>query len=364
MTQPLRALRLLAPAVVAGACTPAASAPGDPLTPARVVVAAEPSATSPQPPLPPPLQPEVACKLTSRAWPHTARLRAEQQGTPLVTIGSGPSLEAALHTGEPVAAKVRLAKQGVHIFGWFAHDELPLHLVEAKVLAGVVSPASHASLRWGTSEAGRLQVGYAFEDAIAPGEVVWSALDCGEVGLDYATYDHLAVLPDGDPIDEAMVTAATAVPVAPTPGGSAEVSLELAEDLEVDVLEREGDQTRILLELADGHLFGWVHQRFLAPVPQNSIGSAFGVGGLGLRGVGKSAELFECPSELPLHAEKSGEAIAVGSLDPGVLFGIAERGKAFTTVELREVRWVQPLPGVRLTVPSDALDGCGKARRW
>jgi hypothetical protein len=51
-------------------------------------------------------------------------------------------------------------------------------------------------------------------------------------------------------------------------------------------------------------------------------------------------------------------------LDPGVHFGIADRSKAFTSVELQGSLWVQPLPGVRLTVPTRALDGCSRARRW
>ena len=364
MARRIGLLSLASLSLATGACKSSTASRSEVLTPAQVVVVADPSQTNA--PLPPPLppKPEIACELTCPSWPHSAHLRAEQQGPALVRIGAGPSLEAILHSGEPVAARVRISKQGVHLFGWFAHDELPLHLVEAKVLAGIVAPASHTSLRWGKGEPGRIQVGYAFEDRVAPDAVVWSPLACSEVGLDYTKYDHLTVLPDIDPVDQAMLTAATHVAVAPTPTDEARVSLELAEALEVDVLERRGDRARILLELTDGHLFGWVEGRHLSPVPPNSIGSAFAIGGLGLRGVGQPAPLFECSRELPLNVEQSGETIPIGTLDPGVVFGIVRRAKTSTIIELRALKWLDPLPGVRFTVPTDTLAHCSKARSW
>ena len=329
-----------------------------PLSPARVVVAVQAEAPAERVAEEPALAPDVACVLHAEIWPHSGQLRGQPEGPPLLFVKDGPRIEATLSSGRPVAARVALSKSGVHLTGWIEHKQLPLHAARGVTLDGIVVPTRDANLLWGPSSPDAVEVGYAFEPSIAPDAVVWSTLDCRSIGLDVADYDARVFVPLDDPIERAMLRAEGPVALSSEVAGEPKVSLDPDKQLEVEVFERRAGRARILLSLGDAYAFGWVMDQHLAPPPSGGIGSAYGIGGLGLLGSSVHSDLLECDREVPLHARLAGESTPIGRADAGVILEVRERHPLYVVIAFWDASWLETVPGVVLTIPADALDAC------
>src|SRR5690606_10390689 len=140
-------------------------------------------------------------------------------------------------------------------------------------------------------------------------------------------------------------------------------SLELPRGVLADELERSAGFIKIRVDTADELLLGWVPE---SAVTEALVGPGGGGSGSGMgfahRGTPSHVQYTACPRQLTLFAAREGRVGEVGLVRPETRFELVEsieRGAhaGFSVVEFWQ-RWIFPMQGVRLLVPSDDLGGC------
>jgi hypothetical protein len=199
-----------------------------------------------------------------------------------------------------------------------------------------------------------------------------TTLTCADIGIARAEFDPHATLPK--PLAGAFVMPDRFVPLAMTPGG-APVAKIAGASAEIEVLERRGAHARVVVELGDRMVVGWIAAADVRAKLKASSQEELKIQMLGAlgSGLGASAELRGgatradqvggckprwCASEVRLVAEVGGSRWVIGSLASEASFCALGTDDAFTRVQ--PPASLRLSPDAKLLVPTSDLAPCSQ----
>jgi len=308
---------------------------------------------------PPPASPaDVACTLAG-PWeygqPDVLRLR--DGGPAFATFVDPETAKLALRGA---TAHVELASKSLRVRGHVERAAVRLHPARAFVLGDALVPGPAAVLR--PVEAKRDVVVELAPPRYMTARTVRGARACGDLALAERTFDPRAAI-SGDRETTDALAPDVAIPLAARAGGAPVGELRFTEAAPADVLERDGDRARVVLDPwgdpeADTFVVGWVPASALVAGPQGySISDGRGGGRGGVRGRPRGTRHVACTHEVAFTVEQGGVRETVGAILPGAVISLLdEREVALDRIGL------QLADGVRAFVDAAAVRDCAPAQ--
>lgn len=344
--------------------------------PATVVVEAVPavpppsavSSADPAPlaPAPPAIETpgQQGCFLSGTA-PAPIRFRADAR--PFVSL-SGASATFDLTTAGPGAgAVVRAVVRGFTVQGLAAANDLPIGPARAFAIGGFVVPGPEARLTWKATAPGSITLGYTPDESIEvlpEARPVGATLPCDAIALEPSGFEARGAAPHGAKEHEALLAAGKRALFARTPEGPPVVKLKVGDsDMVVTVVETRGRRALVRVDLPTSVLFGWLAASDLRPMPKDFVSESFGVGCLGLSGIGPTPTVqkkVQCDDMVALVAEVAGERRTVGSVAAGAMIALLPHQGDLVPVALPMGLTAEE--GATVGVLASHVAGCAQAR--
>lgn len=348
-------------------------APGTARAPASAAPAQQPAQGAPpvNEDLPPRIQGPTSpvCRLTTERtiWPTSLRRRP----------GAAVALDVDAHVAATVSIPRGTVRDGAFtelrgpsgtVSGWQNGEDVTLHPTASLVFGDFMIPQSHTALQWKRADTrndeGTLVLTFEHDEHVrVPGAVEREAR-CDDVQLTPGTFEARAPL---GAVRYWGELASTTVPVTRSPGGPVVAELRLGPELPsfVSVHEVQGAMVRVVYYSYGELVFGWVSQAMVTRLPDEP-GVGFGRGGgFGRSGRGGGHWVDRiCDHALPLILWSEGEElVTIGELDAGTAFRSPlhapdDEVPPWTTIQLKDSRWVQAVGDSALQIPSHHLQRC------
>jgi hypothetical protein len=342
--------------VVAACSTPPAPVTGHATTHGKRELAGYPSVVEPA-------EAAVACALDGEwAYGQPDELRFRDGGPVFATVISAKTAHLEL---AGASAFVELDAKALRLWGYVDRGALTLHAARAFLLADYLIPGPYAALRSIDAKPRAISVELVLPKYVKPITAARGVQACSDLSLAEVTFTPRAAVGDDRETDDALA-AGVAIPLSTKAGGQPVAELRFDHEAPVDVLERQGNVARVVLDTysapeADTYVVGWVPQAMLRPGPSGyGIDGSRGGGRGGLRGRPRGNHHVRCTHPVPLVVELAGERHLVGEIAPGVV--ISELGETADTVEVALDRvGLALVPGARSLVKREALHDCEAA---
>lgn len=261
--------------------------------------------------------------------------------------------------GPSGGARLRVDRDGFSVRGSVRGEDVRLGVREARAI-GIVIPKPSAHLRWLESRAGGIRVGLELLGALrlAPGqELAWDD-PCERLSLSRANFEPRDAV--GVPLtSKAYLDSTQRIRMSTEESGMESLELEATRgDLRVELAERSAARTRILVELDNALLFGWVDRRLLRQTPRGQgLGYGTGSGQLGTRHTRSWRRVCTADTELLAVSSDATHRIGVVRASTELVLHYSTVPEAFES--LRNVpRWLRPRPGFTFAVRKADVASC------
>jgi hypothetical protein len=302
----------------------------------------------------------VACRVASTSLRFGRVDVAMAPGAPpFATLTSTTSMTAHLPEGGFTAFPVEADLTGLFVRAVASAEDVAFHTTRVSVFGGVVMPKGHTRLRavGATSDGVRLRIDLPAEVRVGDEESVASGLPCSILSLDTGDFDPFETY-FGAPVDGGLLRGAT-IAISSTSEGAPTATLTPGPKTprQVSILARDKKRVKITWELDDIIAFGWVDARDLSPLGR--VPESFGMGGLGLSGVGPGCceRALRCPGEVPVGVTQGGLEEVVAIASPGAAIRVLEEQRERLVVSLDDVR-IDLAEGATMFVTKDAVADC------
>lgn len=304
--------------------------------------AAQAASAEPEAALPPAIElpAGTACVIEGPWQPRgeATLLRLRDRGPVFAEVGGGVDARLHLPPGRPSGAAIEVDAGGVSLRGRVDAEAIPIRPARPIAFQGFAVPLGATLLELGEAAEGKVTVTWPGAEGIKPLHApVSERLRCDDVTVGELEIDAVVAAGVLDGEREARLRLGRAIPLSATPGGPPAAELLPAddEDADVTVVGISGGRSRVLWWREDALIVGWVPSAELRPKPSAGglLGEAFGVGGLGLRGIGEG-EARVCAADVPLLAQAGGERATVGAVRAGTAIEVLDRGAPYARVSV------------------------------
>lgn len=355
-----------------------------PSAPAPASASASAASVPRLPPLPPAVD-EVTGAVCSYRSSGESSVRAELflpgKEKPFATVWA-PTVAVALPPSEQARPVVEATSAHLKIRAQTRVEAMSFYAQTLLVMGGVMVPSGHETLRVSRVGSGDLTVRWtpSFSGVTLTPTQQERSVACGDLGLESSKLDSRDAVPDiskarpvalkggqtfalrasekGDPVVEIRT------PKKPSPAknkGPRAIAVDSVFTPQTWVVKTSGAQSLLVLLSSGNGLFGWVPSAALEPPANTSLGSLFGMAGLGsLMGAAEPAPRENrvlCEAEIPLLGEQEGTRVTLGSLRSKVCMNLREQGADFSRVAVYNLD-LKTTESSRLLVPTAALAGC------
>jgi len=280
-----------------------------------------------------------ACSVRGRSWraPAPLPLRTSPRGVAFADAWAGQA-DIAFGEGPLTSALLRVEAAWVALVGWVDGPGVRLWPARPLLVAGFASPKPRAALVPLEVAARRLRVTIAAGpelelDALA---LRGETLACADVSLDALPFDPRAALPDaGAKGRTATLRASSTVPLSTAPADEPVARLRPSStSREVSVLASRGGKSRIVWELDDVWVVGWVDTSALGPPRPRAVDleppAAVPAEGAAAPAIAHVA----CPNDVPLVAGEGSDRSVVGVAHAGSELELTDRGVGYRHVRV------------------------------
>jgi hypothetical protein len=330
------------------ACAPAPPPADAPASTGRAVDNPAPTHGDPAALPPPPSAPGPVVCTFEHVDASFERLALVPGGPSFASISGGVDMRVELiDSPEWRGARVGAQASGVTIQGLATADVVELEFARPTLIAGVFVPKAFARFDWRGAGEGKLAVSIGMERLAYVRSAALTTIaehPCTDFAVEADDYEPLAAIGAPTPERAARLKAGHDVRFAPAPRAAAvaEFLVPANESPEVDVIDSRGAEARVVLDVGDGLLIGWVPSAELAPRGKKDAGRAnmFGgvVGGLEQQ-PGNDGRREVCSRNLPLSASVAGATRMVGSIGRGTPFVLGQSHDAYAAIQLERRAW-------------------------
>ncbi len=292
------------------------------------------------------------CSWHTEAWRPAGAvpsLSLAPNGPPFAYVVGSPSAEIGLLSGAPPTLWIRAAHAGSDVTGVLSGSSLPLFATRA---VAIQDWTVAMQFRFLAGQGARIDVEADTPEQVRPVAPLRATLECDSFSVDWTELDPYAAAglrAEGGTAGYLNTTAD--LPLRATPRG--EVRAMLApQERAIQILERRGNQTRVVIDYYSLLVFGWIPAANAEP-------SAIGTGGLGLSGTGAGGggDAITCRRPIPLIVEVAGSRATVGTIAAGTRLDVADRASDIAF----ELDWLRPAENARFVLPAELASACGAA---
>ncbi len=288
---------------------------------------------APAPPLAEVHEPaEVACRIGGKDW-FENKLRLSVGGAPFASVTGAPATLVMPIQAKPSPAVAVMDDGNIVVRAVLSTDDIRLYAKQPVALLGILTPAARTVLDWISAAAGSVRVAVHTTDVLVTPDPVVDDLKCDRLSIVEADYDARKSITARKQLTKRS-TKREGVPIAITRGGASVATF--AQDIEVELLEIRGGQTRVLADQHDYLISGWVASADLGPAGLMGIGAGYGTG-RGRYGAKMYSYYTRCPDEVELVVDTGSERARVGAIHKGTPFLIAPAAEGEDKGELRQV---------------------------
>jgi hypothetical protein len=275
----------------------------------------------------------VACSVRGRTWrvstPVTLHLAAV--GPSFAEAWSGRA-EVSLPSGPITSTLLRLDTPELTLVGWVQAMRVPIAPARPLLLAGYLSPKPRPVLVAIEALTRRVQVALPLAEVEAG--AVRDSVACNDLSLDALPFDPRPAIESSGKRRAAALSAARPVPLSIEPGETPVARLRASSSSrDVTVVAVRGAGSRILWELDDAFVLGWVASTDLAP-PRSVQPAPPSSDGRAAPSTGAPIARVECARDVPLVAGEGPERAAVGAARAGARVELLDRGVGFRRVRV------------------------------
>lgn len=301
----------------------------------------------------------VACVLTATDH-RRVPLRLTPTSEPFGVVQRSNTLRAHLARGPASRGiVVDVDAKGVRLRGFASAEDFPLHANRVSVFGGIVMPTHKAELRLVEARVDGLDLRLDLPSIVELPKTrsLLGPLPCEVVSIGEETFDpHENYF--GPPTGFARLRG-DRIPLSRGPQDKADVTLLPGTDTRRDVaiIGRESQRYRIVWEVADLMVFGWVDAARLdlgTPKPERS--ESIKLGNISTRG-GCCRHIFVCPDEVPLRASKDEHMGTVGMIAAGTRIRVYYTLDEVFGVDLSDTNF-DAVGGAKLLVDKASVAGC------
>lgn len=335
---------------LAVACSPAV-APAPDVT-AVSIAATDPPAVSSK-------EPEVSaqCKLTTEEWGRQGEghLRFDHDEPPFVSFSAG---RVHMTLGSPVRGiPTRVEQRGVVLEGMAVPADVGLYAGRPLLFGELAMPYGGVVLHWtGRTQDAALVLVHHLVQSDRSHSALKRAVACGDIRLDPTEFDPVDSLGEtGEPgfLGEPTIAVSSTAEGAPV----ATLAVNQSTD-QVSVLEKYGERARVVWPRKDEVIIGWIDANEIHQEREpDALEEYFGVGGLGLRGVG-GASYWTCSENLDLYAKQGDRLWKVGAIAARTKVAMGVVNDGYRDVSLYVTHSFEAAEGVELLVREEVLAAC------